>query len=701
MDLEALLNPRSIAVLGASERPSLGRALISSLDQLQFKGRIYAVNPKYQSVLGHSCYASLLDLPDAPDVVAFCVAANRIPENMAALADRGGRGAVIYDAGFAERGEEGRKAQETISAICREVNIALCGPNCMGILNTHTSSSTYMDEVRDIDPLRGNVALVSQSGSICMAMVADVRRFGYSFVISSGNEATVCAADYLESLIKDSKTKVIALFIETVRESDRFIAALDCAANAGKPVVVLKVGRNERTRHAITSHTGGLAGESRVLSEVLRAHRAIEVSDLDEMTEVLAVCQGERWPAGRRIAVLTGSGGQAELILDVATASGIELPPLPQHAREEVERVIGPLTGDGNPLDFWGNGNYKTNLPHAYDVVNSNPDIDAVVYCNDSADGQPTGRPERRLEYMNLLIEAARKSDKPHYFMTMRSGVFNRDQSSLLTQHGIAVIGGSRQGLGAIDRMARHAAPLPPPRPDSSRPTVTPIEDRRAINEFDAKSMLREYGVPVTRERLVASLLEAEDAAREIGFPVALKVVSDDIPHKSDLGLVAVNIGDPAALVQAWETLQARIAQLEAPVRLAGFLVQEMIADGVEIFAGVARDPEFGLSIAVGTGGTAIEVFRNFALRMLPLRQGEATAMVAEIADVALLNAIRGQPSADKGALVACVEALGDFSWRNRAQIAEIDLNPIKVLRDGRGCVAVDALIVTQRTERA
>ncbi|MEJ0072366.1 MAG: hypothetical protein WDO24_30860 [Pseudomonadota bacterium] len=302
--------------------------------------------------------------------------------------------------------------------------------------------------MRDPTDLAGNVGLISQSGSICIGMLADLRRFGFSLVVSSGNEAVLNSAAFLERMIDDPHTKVIATFTESVREPERYVAALDRAADAGKPVIVLKVGKSERTRQAITSHTGGLAGESRVFSELLRAHRAIEVDDLDAMTEVLAVCQGRIWPTGRRLAVITASGGQAELILDVASAAGLDLPPLPAAARAEVERVIGPITGDGNPLDAWGNGNYATNMPHAFAVLSANPTTDAIAYCADSFDDQPMGRAERALDYAKLVADAARTSDKPHFLLSTRPGVIHRGQVRLLGEIGVPVIGGTRQGPG-------------------------------------------------------------------------------------------------------------------------------------------------------------------------------------------------------------------------------------------------------------
>ena len=698
MRLDALLRPRSIAILGASERPSIGRALMESAATLGYEGRLYPINPKYTELLGQRCYPGMRELPERPDVVALCVSYTRIVESFRTVAERGAGAAVIYDGGFAEHGHEGRRRQAELVGMCREAGIALCGPNCMGILNPHHRSSVYMQEVRDPAGLAGNVALVSQSGSICIGMLADIRRFGYSHVISSGNEAVVSTAQYLEALVDDPDTRVIATFTEWIADPERYVAALDRAADAGKPVVVLKVGRQERTRRAIGTHTGGLAGESAVFSAMLRAHRAIEVSDLDELTEVLAVCQGRRWPGGRRLAVVTASGGQAELILDVATAAGLELPPLSAEGRKEIERVIGPVTGDGNPLDAWGNGDYATNMPHALATLDAAA-VDAIAFCSDSHDDAPMGRADRALGYSRLLVAAATRSAKPHYQMSMRPGVMRREQVRFLAEHGIATIGGTRQGLGAIDHLARWAQPPRPVRPavaiDAAHVArLLGGRPRASIHEHDAKRLLAQHGVPTVREHLVPSAADARKAARDLGYPVVLKVVSDDLPHRSELGLVVVGIDDEAALDGAWATLEQRLRDAAPPVSPAGFLVQQMIAAGVEVFAGVKRDPAFGHFLAFGIGGVAIEVLRDFALRQLPLREGDPETMVGEIRGAALLGAVRGHPAADVPALVRALYALGDFAWANRSDIAEIDLNPIKVLPAGRGAVVVDALIV-------
>jgi acyl-CoA synthetase (NDP forming) len=456
MRLDALFKPKSIAVIGASDKPTIGKRLIASLDRIGFTGSIFPINPSYPTVAGRQCYASIAELPVAPDTAVFCVGHARVLEPLLAAAERGVKGAVIYDGGFAERGEDGRRLQSQIEGICRDAQIALCGPNCMGVLSPHDRSTTYLQELRDPAGLPGNVGIVSQSGAFCISLLTDIRRFGFSYIVSSGNEAVLAAGDYLEYLVDDPETTVIGGFIETIRSPDRFIAGLDRAAEQGKPVVVLKVGRAERTQRAVTTHTGGFAGDPGFVSELLRAHRAIEVSDLVEFTEVLAASQGAKRPAGSRIGVITSSGGLAEVILDTSAPAGLELPPLSAASKAEIEGEIGFVSGDGNPLDAWGNGTFAANLPHALALFDRSPDHDIVVFCRDNCDGQPFEMPKIPRSYLELFVRAAASSTKPHFLLHTRPGVMNSEQVALLRGAGIAVVGGIREGLVAIDRLVRN-----------------------------------------------------------------------------------------------------------------------------------------------------------------------------------------------------------------------------------------------------
>jgi acyl-CoA synthetase (NDP forming) len=457
MQLDALFRPKSIAVFGASEKPTIGRRLIVSLDRIGFTGQIYPINPNYAEVLGRSCYPSIADLPEAPDVAVFCLGHRLILDAFEAAASRGIRGAVIYDGGFAERGDESRRLQDRIAAICREAGIALCGPNCMGILSPAESVSTYLQEIRDPAGLAGNVGIISQSGGFCVSLLTDVSRFGFSHIVSCGNEAVLDAADFLEYLIDDPQTAVIGGFIEAVRRPERFAAALDRAAACGKPVALIKVGRTRRSRHAVWTHTAGEAGSPEGISELLAMHRAIEVADLAELTEVLAASQGARRPAGRRIGAITSSGGLAELMLDLAEDAGLDLPPMPAELRADLDRLVGYVTGDGNPLDAWGNGTFAPNFDHALAALNSSAEHDAVVFCRDNGLGQPMDHPETALNYLKQFARAAAASAKPHYLLHTRGGQIDPAHVECLREAGVPILTGIRDGLGAIDKLARWA----------------------------------------------------------------------------------------------------------------------------------------------------------------------------------------------------------------------------------------------------
>lgn len=701
MDLSRLVAPRSIAIFGASDRPSAGMRLIQSLDRFGYPGKVYPVNPKYATIMSGRCYPSLADLPEIPDLVALVVRSDGMLSHFQELARLGIGAAVAYAGGFAEHGDQGREQQARIAGLCSEAGIALCGPNCMGIMAPHARTSTYLAEVRDPSRLIGNVGFISQSGSIANGMLADTRRYGFSLIASLGNEAVVGTADVLDHLVDDPQTKVIATFTETVRDADRYVSALDRAAAAGKPVVVLKVGRSERARHAITSHTGGLSGESEVFSALLKAHRAIEVNDMDDLSEVLAACQARQFPSGRRIAAITGSGGQAELVLDVAARADIDLPALRPSDRQAIEDVVGPITGDGNPLDAWGTGDWDKNLPQALKVLNESGRYDAIVYYADYHEDQPMVSEDRLIADARLFADNSPVDDRPHYLINTRPGVMNVEQVRFLAAKGIAQLGGTRQGLGAIDKLARFRAPQAPLLPrlapaHLASGTFSAVAPGRVINEFEAKALMSAYGVPVCRERLVTTLTEAISAAGDIGWPVVIKAVSDRIPHKSEHGLIAVSIPDEAALAEAWQRLNARVGAMVPPVAVEGFVVQEYVADGIEVLIGVSRDPSFGLSIVLGMGGVEVEQRRDFSLRMLPLRQGDAEAMIGELDSAGLFAAYRNRPAADVESLVDCINRVAEFATDGIDKIAEIDLNPVKVRPVGRGVSVVDALIVSR-----
>lgn len=699
IDLEPLFRPRSVAIVGASPRPSVGRYIFDTLAEFGFPGVVYPVNPRYDAIDETPCFPSLEDLPDQPDVVAFCVSPERTLDGFRQLPIAGARAAVIFGGGYGEAGDWGRAAQSEIVGIAHENGIALCGPNCMGVISPHARSSTYLQIGSKREALAGNVGLISQSGSICISMLSDVSRFGFSLVASTGNEAVVSAAAVLDYMVDNDETEIVATFTETIAEPERFVAALDRAADAGKPVVVLKVGKTQRTRDAITTHTGGIAGDDRVFSEVLRAHRAIEVSEFDELIEVLAAFQASTLPEGRSISVVTSSGGAAELMLDIAGQSDIDLPALPHADFEAAREKIGDFAGDGNPLDAWGNGNFRENMPLALTLVGEVENTNAVVLCYDNDDDAPMGNIADYLARIDILAESQKKTTKPHYQLALRPGLRIAEQTVRLRALGIPPLVGVRQGLGAIDRLANWNGDLSPARSATTRNIDLPeieISGRTSVNEFDSKRLMAQLGLTTTRERIATSEDDARAAANEIGYPVVMKGVSDDLPHKSEHGLVITNVCDVAGVSETWEILTARMGKVGVK---GDVLIQEMVSDGMEVFVGVAHHPGFGHVLAFGLGGVELELQNDTALRMLPLRQGDAEQMIAEIRGAPRFAAYRGRPAYDTGSLAICLYAVSDLIEAAGDVIREIDLNPIKLRPVGDGCIIVDALVLPMAQE--
>jgi acyl-CoA synthetase (NDP forming) len=633
-------------------------------------------------------------LPETPDVTAICLNGQSAVRELARLVQLGGRAAVIYDGGFAEAGQEGSRQQHELIRIARDGGVALCGPNCMGAVNLVDGSSTYKLPIFDGVRLRGNVGLVSQSGSVTIGLLSDVRRFGFSHVISTGNEAVMTAADYVDYLTADEHTRIIALFLETIRDPQAFKTAVLRARMADKPVVVLKVGNSQRAMRAVASHTGGLAGEGRVFSEMLKGVGAIEVGALDELTEVLAAFQAKAVPRSRRIAVVTGSGGHTELVLDTADRAGLDLPAMDASELDIMHGELGHFAGDGNPLDAWGSGDVSANLRTALHHFSNAPGYDAIVLCNENNDDAPIGRSEFAC---TVFAESAKSSAKPHYLLNTRPGLMHSGNLELLRAAGASMLGGVRQGLAAIDALARWKERPPTdafaPPPARSAGPLEGLSRRTTINEFDAKQLLAGYGVPCVPELMTDDFEAACAAAAQFGWPVVLKVASDDVPHKTEAGLVMLEITGVEALRQAWDALEARCAALK--LCDYGFLIQKMVKGATEVFLGVKKDPTWGHVLAFGIGGIFIELIDEVQLALLPVSESRIREMVGAGRAARLLRGYRGKAAGDVEALVRCAVAVCSFVQACGDALEEMDLNPILVLQESQGCLVVDALIKT------
>lgn len=692
-DLRPLLAPRSIAIVGASDGPGPSSRIAAALEAFGFPGAIYPVNPRRETALGRACAPSLTALATPPDAAVLCIGPERVAAAVLDAAAAGVKAVVSYASGVQHTRHDGEPSIGVIQETCARANLLFCGPDCMGVLNPASRSSLYLSELVDPHALGGDVGFITQSGSMAIGMLTDCRRFGFSHVISSGAEAVLNAAHYLQALAEDPDTKVIVLFLEAVREMGRFLEALDHARRQGKPVVVLKVGKSEASRQAALGHTGGIAGDARVFSALLRRHGCIEVATLEELTETVCCLRAGRRPRGPGIGIgiVTPSGGHVEYAIDTASRAGITLPPMPPAARADVARVIGAVAGPGNPIDAWGNGDFETNLRAALSAFAASPDHDAVVLVTDTRDGQAT-RPTR---YVDLLLDIAAGSEKPFYLLSARAGLFRQEYADQLAAAGACQLSGTEPALRAITKAAAWAAAeYRPPRPLAAAPDhCDDIIGSDWLHEAAAKRFLAARGFAVPESRLSTDSDDIVAAAIAIGFPVALKVVHDEIPHRTPYGLVSLDLGTPAAVRAAVDDIRARLSTHFPEHDRAHLLVERMTPPGIDLFVSVSTDPESGPMLVLGQGGFLLETVRDVVAMPLPTRLGEAAALLAETGVGRFLASPSGAMFGGADGLIAFAEALGDLYINANGRLSLIELNPVR-LAVGHGTpVILDALI--------
>lgn len=705
--IEALLRPRSVAVIGASEKSFVGSIAVRNLLTLGYRGAIYPVNPKYKEIHGLRCYPDVGAIPGPLDAAVIALGPRHVVAAMRELAARGVRGVTIPAGGFADVGSLGKALQDELASIARQHGIAVCGPNGMGLANLVDGVAMYIGTLTG-SLRRGNVGAILQSGSICEALANHGDRVGFSYLISSGNEAVTDLSEFVRFLVRDPHTAVIACFIEGFRDPGRFVEAAEEAAAAGKPIVAMKVGRGERSRRIALAHTGALVGSDAVIEALFRQKGIVRVFDLDEMLETAALLSQGRWPASRRVAAVTFSGGEAGGLADLGEAEGLELPDLSPRTREALAGAFPDLHNRGNPLDCWGVGEYTDVIPACMDALAADPAFDTLCVSIDL----PAGHGERESGVAQFIagktVEIAKTNGKVCVFSTNISGPFDRKPFEILREGGVPVLLGMRNTMRALGHLARYAefrsrraraaAAPPEPQPAGVRAaearTIFARSRDRVIGEREGKAILAAYGVPVPAEALARDADEAVAYARQIGGAVALKVDSPQIAHKTEAGGVRLGLRAPGEVAAAFRQIVDSAHRHDPAAEIRGVLVQEMVPPGVEMIAGLKRDPQFGTVLLVGLGGIFVEVMKDAALAVLPLGRRDVEGMVASLRGRALLEGARGRPRSDVAALVDAALRLARLGQDLGEEIDQLDINPLIVLPEGRGVRAVDALIV-------
>jgi acyl-CoA synthetase (NDP forming) len=693
--LDSLFKPTAIVAVGASSNPmKIGGRIFRYTKDNGFTGKLYPINAQYDEVQGVPTLPAIADLPDDVDLAYVMVPAPAVVKVMEELADRGVKTAVIFSSGFAETSSEGLAAQERVAAIARDTGMRVVGPNCMGVINI--SNGVVGTFARTFDhglPEPGVLGFASQSGAfgshglhLCLE-----RGLGISLWCTTGNEVDVDIAECLEYMVQDEQTKVILCYIEGCRKPDRLIGALQLARERRKPVIVLKVGRSDLGAKAAASHTASLAGADAVYDAVFRQFGAQRVHSIDELLDVAYVCSPGIFPRSNRVGLLSSSGGVCVLMADAATGFGLQAPELPQAAQDKLKQLI-PFSATRNPVDMTAQATNNQMLVQDYlEVMLQQENIDSMVCF------MPGARTPWLRELLPPMLQRLRQqypdkalvlcsSEQPEEKQPYEAAGFLVMQDPTRALRSVAAL----CGLGRT--FARHGQEATPP----ALPAAAVLVPAQAVGEYEAKRILAQAGIPVLAERLVTSADEARDAAEALGYPLAMKIVSPDILHKTEIGGVLLNVGSPQAVSEGFDTLLQRARQAKPEAQLDGVLISPMVTGGVETILGVHCDPLFGPVVLFGLGGIFVEVFKDVAMRLAPFGEDVASEMIREIKGFALLEGVRGRGPADIDALIRALAALSVFAAANADRLHTLDLNPFLVLPRGKGAVAVDALIVSR-----
>lgn len=693
--LARLLDPRSLAVVGPNDKGNVGARTLKNAIDLGFAGALYPVNPNYESIQGLKCYPSLAALPEVPDAVVISVPIKGALAVLAEAERASIPSVVFFSEGFSDAGTEaGMERHRDLLDIARRSGMAISGPNSMGIFSLRRRyAATFVNFPGGLEA--GGISVMSQSGGLINALLelGRNRGLGFNYLISAGNEAVVNAADYLDWLADDPDTKVIVACIEGIKDGKRFRAALERATRA-KPVVVLKLGRTQAGRTATLAHTGSLAGADPAFRALCAQAGAVVCDTLDALLETAAMFVNVPLPRGENIVLFSTSGGATVLTTDLGVAAGLAFPPLTPATNTAIQRILEVDRPFTNPFDVVGNPRLVkgTNMTQCLETFLADDAVDFIgcvlVMQRDASSGR-----QKLLDQVKSVMPTATKPIVLIPEMTMHwmeappdagCHVSSTLQDGLVAIRGLMDYAAHRRRLANGTDAHTASAPLPIAR-----------NGRAALTEYESKRILGEAGLPVTREELARSADEAVAIARRIGFPVALKVQSPELMHKSDAGGLLLGLANEAAVRDAYARLMATVGALRPPPSIDGVLVQEMIADGVEFLLGMHRDPILGPVVVLSAGGVFVELFENAAeMRLPPFGRADAEAMVrrSKVAE-RLLAGFRGAPKADRAGLIELVGDFGRFVERLGDDVAAVDLNPVMVLPEGRGVKIVDAAI--------
>lgn len=694
----ALFNPRSIAVVGASTRAnSVGRAVLSNILLHGYTGVVYPVNPKATSILGVRAHPSVLEIPEEVDLAVIIIPSGAVPHVLEQCGERGIKGGVVISAGFKELGAEGAKREEAAGQVARRFGIRLIGPNCLGIINTDPQVSLNASFARTM-PRPGNIAFISQSGAIGVAALeyAEAERIGLSKFVSVGNKADVNENDLLAYLKDDPQTDVILLYLEDLTDPKGFIQ-LAQEVSRNKPILAIKSGRTMEGAKAASSHTGALAGSDEAYDSLFAQCGVLRVESLEDLFDYAVAFATQPLPKGKRVAIVTNAGGPGIMATDACVRYGLTIAPLQEATRTKLREGLLLTAPVDNPVDVLGDAG-EDRYALAIEGVLADEGVDGLIVIS---------TPQLMTDLPSIAAAAGRiapNHGKPTLVCLMATGDVMEEVLTTLTAARLPHYQFPEDAARALAAMARYASWIHRPQAevkpftDVDREAVERVlaraqqESRHFLPEPEAYEILQAYRFPVLPFRWTHTEDETVQAAEAIGYPVVVKVVSPDIPHKVDVGGIRLHLANEEDVRRAYREMLAAVQAARPDARLDGVVVQKMIKGGKETILGMKRDPHFGPLLLFGLGGTYVEIFKDVTVRIAPITELDAHQMFQQLKSFQILAGYRGEAPSDLEAIAQCLERLSQLAL-DFPILHELDINPLVVFGKGEGAVAIDARI--------
>jgi acyl-CoA synthetase (NDP forming) len=705
MAIDRLLRPKSIAIVGASDKIGPGFNAWNALQAVGYSGKVHLINPSRTELLGQSCYPSLAAVPGNVDAVFIAVQADKVLDVAREAADKGAGGLAILSNGFNEAGDHGARMQRDLVALAAEHDMAVCGPNCLGFLNFAARTALFGTSLPAELP-KGGVAAIVQSGSIGIALLNAARGLGLSHLITSGNEAVTTVADYMAALIDEPEVKTVVVFLEQLRKPRAFIDACRRARALGKPVIVLKSGRSEKGRQAVTAHTGAMAGSAEVGDAALRAAGVVQVFSLDELIETAVVFSSlPRQLKGSGAAMVSLSGGEIALALDAAEEAGLSLPVV-STARETLTQLLPPHSHIANPLDLTWAGLYDATIARrCVKALAKEPQVGLIMLLQDAPRGLGAQQANRYATLLTAFADGASDAGVPAVAVSNLCSDIHPDYARTAADKSVASLRGTSEGIAAVAHFLRWSsggssstdeepgAALRKTACDKAKTALAAISPDSVLDEHEAKAVLTAYGLATLPEKLVTSAADAKAAAAAFGGAIVMKALVPGIAHKTEHGLVRLHIRSPEEAEEAARDLLAKARNLPGGAD-ARLLLQPMLAPVAELLVGARIDPQFGPIIVAGIGGINVELFNDVAIRLAPVAAATALDMLQETKAAKLLGGWRGKPKGDIRAAADMISGVSHLIAALEGQVSEIEINPLAVLPEGQGCAPLDCLIV-------